>query len=151
MLPLKVGNFAEGNVCDSSRKVRWISDLSAQLAFDPIYKFLSIKCIPQMQKTTIPYSQFMWNPLLKRMYQMNITASKTEEGIDWSLTTHQKRPYIKSFGNILIVRGNEMETADKTDFEQSLLYSSKNFLDPLNFWWHKKPCFGLEKSVTLVR
>lgn len=120
-----------------------LTDLHTQLCPHPSFKLLSLKSIPQMPERSHAYSKYLWTGLLKHLRQMLITDSPIEEGMDWSLQLEKNhRPlfsyssynrervsYIhhginKSLANLLILRGNELDTADITPFHDAHLYTS---------------------------
>lgn len=119
-----------------------IGDLCSQLCAHPDYKVISVRSIPWMPDQCHAYSSHLWAGLLKHLRQMLITDSPLEEGMDWSLLldsaqkpplcTYQKsgservsfaRGVNKSVANLLILRGNELETADWSPFCDRRLYS----------------------------
>lgn len=148
-----------------------LSDLTASLTPHPDYKLLTIKSIPQIPEHSLPYSSFRWSGLLKHLRQMLITDSPTEEGMDWSLQStssasslaaysrvgpHERVSYPhhgvnRSLANLLILRGNQLETAEPSLFLDSNLYC--NWMHPSQYcsmWCHPLKFDKYEKMCSLV-
>lgn len=121
-----------------------ISDLQSQLCPHPDYKFLSVKNVPQMPERSHAYSRYLWSGLLKNLRQMLITDAPIEEGVNWTMqlesgddptsslfsyrrdepqkVAHVHHGVNKSLANLLILRGNELDTADVSPFCDPRLY-----------------------------
>lgn len=118
-----------------------IGDWCAHLCSHVDYKVVSMKSIPWMPDQCHAYSSHLWAGLLKHLRQMLITDSPVEEGMDWMLPLdHKQKPFCtyqslgservnfvrglnKSVANLLVLRGNELETADWSLFNDPRLYS----------------------------
>ena len=142
-----------------------LGDLASKLTPHPEYKFLSVKSVPQVPDSSRVYSTFRWAGLLKHLKQMLITDSPTEEGMDWSLQpTSSSHPMAscsgaespsrgvnRSLANLVVMRGNELSTADPTVFHDPALYCSW-VPQPMTctVWYHQHHFNGYEKSCSLV-
>ena len=118
-----------------------IGDLCTQLCSHGDYKVVSVKSIPWMPDQCHAYSSHLWAGLLKHLRQMLITDSPLEEGMDWSLfLDYVQKPFCtyqesstervkfvggvnKSVANLLLLRGNELASADWSPFRDRRLYS----------------------------
>ena len=118
-----------------------IADLCSQLCSHGDYKVVSVRSIPWMPDQCHAYSSHLWAGLLKHLRQMLITDSPLEEGMDWTMPVDSaQRPFCtyqrsghervsfsrgvnKSVANLLVLRGNELETADWSPFHDRRLYS----------------------------
>ena len=150
-----------------------MSDLVTSLCPHPLYKFLSVKITPQMVDSTHAFTHYLWSGLLKGLKQMLLTNSVTEEGMDWSVRTpanqsihntsercknalgslecgYSRRPNI-SLANLLVLRGNDLESADVGMFREPSLYSSHAPLCRKCSVWCSPSSFNkYEKCCTLV-
>lgn len=120
-----------------------LSDLQGHLCPYPDYKLLSVKNIPQMPERSHAYSRYLWSGLLKHLRQMLITDAPTEEGMDWTMqlesgsrisslfsyrrdgpqrVAHVHCGVNKSLANLVILRGNELDTAEVSPFHDPQLY-----------------------------
>lgn len=157
-----------------------LSELQAHLCPRKDFKFVTLKSIPQIPDRSQAYSSFLWSGLLKHLRQMLMTDSPIEEGMDWSknLVTGQQPPpssvlyeqdtgcssasqshkvtpvhhgINKSLSNLLILRGNELSSADPSLFYDSRLYSqSVPKSCTCSVWCSDHGFNGYEKSCTLV-
>ncbi len=138
-----------------------LSDLVRGLSPHPQYKILSLRSIPQIPKASHDYSRFLWAGLLKHLRQMLITDSPTEEGMDWGVAV----PVAQATGagldfrgdinislaNLLILRGNELCSVDKTMLSAPPLYSNHTpFSCTCSVWSSTHPFNHYEKCCTLV-
>lgn len=92
------------------------------------YKLLTMKNIPQMPESSIQFSTFQWHGLLKHLRQMLIADAAMEEGIDWQVKVGDETPrggakHNQSLANFLVLRGKDVNTAETTTFEDSMLYA----------------------------
>lgn len=143
------------------------SDLVTSLCPHPLYKFLSIKTIPQILDSTHAYTHYLWAGLLKSLRQMLLTDSPTEEGMDWSVTPPNQGPRIRgrgschsngggsrvnmSLANVLILRGNDLDQADVSIFHEPRLYSGHAPASHTCSAWCSSHAFNkYEKCSTLV-
>ena len=118
--------------------------------------------------------RFLWSGLLKHLRQMLITDAAVEEGMDWSLRleTSRQQPLFsyrggggersqrvsfmprgvnKSLANLLILRGNELDTANVASFQEPQLYT--NWVPSAHrckVWSNKQSFNKYEKCCTLV-
>ena len=156
-----------------------LSELQAILCPRKDYKFVTVKSIPQVPDRSQAYSSFLWSGLMKHLRQMLITDSPIEEGIDWtkSLGGQDAPPSFvsydqstghsctiqsdkiaqihhginKSLSNLLILRGNELQSADPSPFYDPRLYSqSVPKSCTSSVWCNNRSFNGYEKSCTLV-
>jgi tubulin delta len=131
-----------------------LSALSSVLCPHPQFKFLSVKTIPQVPDSSQPYSRFMWAGLLKHLRQMLITDSSTDEGMDWALhppSTFSGRRINTSLSNVLILRGNELDSADTSVLSDPQLYSRCTPSSCTCSVWGSNQAFNhYEKCCTLV-
>ena len=158
-----------------------LSELQAHLCPRKDFKFVTLKSIPQIPDRSQAYSSFLWSGLLKHLRQMLITDSPIEEGMDWSknlgpgqgtppssvLYTEQDTGHLsasqshkimqvhhginKSLSNLLILRGNELSSADPSPFYDSRIYShSVPKSCTCSVWCSNHGFNGYEKSCTLV-
>ena len=157
-----------------------LSELQAHLCPRKDFKFVTLKSIPQIPDRSQAYSSFLWSGLLKHLRQMLITDSPIEEGMDWSKNLgvgHTSPPSSvsyeqdtghtcasqshkimqihhginKSLSNLLILRGNELPSADPSPFYDSRLYSQTVPRScTCSVWCSNRGFNGYEKSCTLV-
>ena len=155
-----------------------LSDLVTSLCPHPHYKFLTLKTIPQMPDSTHAYSHFLWAGLLKHLRQMLMTDSPTEEGMDWGVALptmgsdfrsdgsgfvgngsclhgdgsgFRGNGINKSLANLLILRGNELNTVDRSSLSDPRLYSGHAPSSCTCSVWCCKHSFNrYEKCCTLV-
>ena len=150
------------------------SDLVASLCPHPLYKFLSIKTIPQILDSTHAYTCYLWAGLLKSLRQMLLTDAPTDEGMDWNVMPfacqsphptnnagrggcgsrahgHHRGGFNVSLANLLILRGNNLENADVGMFHEPALYSSHSPRSCTCSVWCSSHSFNrYEKCCTLV-
>lgn len=149
------------------------SDLVTSLCPHPMYKFLSIKTIPQILESTHAYTHYLWAGLLKSLRQMLLTDAPTEEGMDWSVMASAYRsPHPVSRGgcgghdhrsdfarvkanvslaNLLVLRGNDLDSADVGMFREPALYSSHTpYSCTCSAWCSPRTFNKYEKCCTLV-
>ena len=129
------------------------------------FKLLSLKNSPQIPQQSQAYSRHRWAGLLKHLRQMLITDAPIDEGMDWTVeptpSPHHPPPlthptptpsYInRSLANLLVLRGNELETADPAIFLEPQLYAPWTPASGRCTTWcgsHALNCY--EKSSTLV-
>ncbi|KAM9853630.1 tubulin delta chain [Aulostomus maculatus] len=137
-----------------------LGELVSALACHPEYKLLSVSTIPQMPRSSIAYSTFIWPALLKHLRQMLISNAKMEEGIDWQVrppaASERTRTltgpgFNTSLANLLVLRGKDVFSAETGDFEDAALYTSwLSSHDAFNVWKSSVPFNKYEKSATLV-
>ena len=155
-----------------------LGDLQEHLCPRKDFKFVTLKSIPQIPDRSHAYSSFIWSGLLKHLRQMLITDSAIEEGMDWSkrvdrgLSTPSSVSYEpevagswsqgrkitqihhginKSLANLLVLRGNELQSADVSSFFDNRLYSqSVPKSSTCSVWCSEHGFNGYEKSCTLV-
>lgn len=136
-----------------------ISDLVTSLCPHPLYKFLSIKTVPQILDSTHAYTRYLWTGLLKSLRQMLLTDSPTDEGMDWNVMPSPDRGPHRNFAgginvslaNVLILRGNDLEQADVSTFRESHLYSSHApSSQACSVWCSSRTFNKYEKCCSLV-
>ena len=127
-----------------------LSDLCLQLTPHPAYRFLSVKTVPQIPDKSHAYTTDLWPGLLKRLKQMLITNSATDEGMDWSLKPHPIGE--KSIANLLIVRGKDSESVSTESFSENDIYCKWMRQSSLRFssWCSPVSFNKYEKSCSLV-
>jgi len=141
-----------------------LSEAVTSLCPHPQYKLLSLKSIPQMPENYHAYTNYFWAGLLKHLRQMLLTDAAITEGMDWTISTDQlsHQRYIpnldvtmdsfnRSLANLLILRGNELQTVNVASFQDAKLYSvnaSSRFC--LNSWVHWHHFNKYEKSASLL-
>lgn len=141
-----------------------LSDLVTSLCPHPHYKFLNVKTIPQMPDTTHAYSHFLWAGLLKHLRQMLITDSPTEEGMDWGVAAKAKvgpgcDKINRSLANLVILRGNELNSVDRRILSDPHLYSDLTpssctcsvWCSKYSFNRYEKCCTAISNSQSCVR
>lgn len=135
-----------------------LSALSSCLCPHTHFKFLSVKTIPQMPDSSHAYSRYMWAGLLKHLRQMLVTDSATDEGMDWCVAPptapHGGRGhhgFNVSLANLLILRGNELDTANAGVLSDRELYSSCSPPScTCSVWGSTQPFNRYEKCCSLV-
>lgn len=136
-----------------------LGDVISLLCPHQQYKFLSLKSIPQMPDTSHAYSRFLWAGLLKHLRQMLLTDSPTEEGMDWSVMPAETmksgcgfhRGINRSIANLLILRGNELESVNRDALLEPRLYSSHTPSSCICSVWCSNHMFNnYEKCCTLL-
>ena len=152
-----------------------LSSLQEKLCPNTSFKMVSLKTIPQVPERSQVYSKFLWSGLLKHLRQMIITNSPTEEGMDWShdlggqsasgerysrVQSSSAKQYgrdgsmdhfNKCLANLLVLRGNELKTADTALFSDPRLYSrSVPKSCTCSVWCGELGFHGYEKMCTLV-
>lgn len=141
-----------------------LSELVTSLCPHPHYKLLSLKSTPQMPDNYHAYTNYLWTGLLKHLRQMLLTDSAITEGMDWTVSADQPlcQRYIpnidvtldgfnKSVANLLILRGNELHTANVALFQDAKIYSpSVPTKSCLSSWVHWHHFNKYEKSASLV-
>lgn len=175
---LKFEHYSQPGTSNDSLLYRICSlnDFHEQLCPDPMYKILSLKSIPQMPERSHAYTRYLWSGLLKHLRQMLITDSPVEEGMDWTRDLGGQRSYQptstsgvmssrhsqynvvhthdnvnKSLANLLILRGNELNTADDSFFKDERLYSKIVPKSCTCSVWCSRHAFNkYEKTCTLV-
>ena len=147
-----------------------LQDVVTKLCSIPDFKLLSLKSIPQMPERSQAYTCYLWSSLLKHMRQMLVCDAPIEEGMDWSngsdaqksLYTYReddstKRAYYtprginKSLTNLLVVRGNGLESLETATFSDPSLYCQwvpQDFSS--NMWFSEHSFNKYEKSCTLL-
>lgn len=116
------------------------------------YKLLSLKSLPHIAEQSIPFSTFQWHVLLKRLKQMHLTNSCSDEGLDWSRSV--RGGDTKSLGNLLFLRGSEVTGLDNaafSGFRDPNLYTG--WIPPeerCRIWSTTRPFRKYEKSVSLL-
>lgn len=150
-----------------------LRDIQTQLCPLQDFKILSLKSVPQMPERSHAYSHYLWPGLLKHLRQMLVTDAPIEEGMDWSVgldkSSAQKSLYSyewddptkrafytptglnKSIANLVIARGNELETADLSPFMDHTLYCRWAPQEFACSMWASRHAFNkYEKSCTLL-
>lgn len=142
-----------------------LSDLVTSLCPHPRYRFLDVKTIPQMPDTRHAYSHFLWAGLIKHLRQMLITDSPTEEGMDWGVALPAVKeaavalPVTKrtsginwSLANLIILRGNDFESADVEMLSSDSRLYSCHAPSPrkCTVWCCRHSFNSYEKCCTLV-
>lgn len=141
-----------------------LSEAVTSLCPHPQYKLLSLKTIPQMPENYHAYTNYRWAGLLKDLRQMLLTDAAITEGMDWTISTDQLscKRYIpnldvtmdnfnRSLANLLILRGNELHTANVVSFQDAKLYSTSTpSRFSLNSWVHWHHFNKYEKSASLL-
>ena len=170
---LKFEHYSHSGTGDDGLLYRLCSlnDFHEQLCPDPSYKVLSLKSVPQMPERSHAYTCYLWSGLLKHLRQMLITDSPVEEGMDWTRDLGGQRSYVPTIGamssrhnqynshdivnrslaNLLILRGNELNTADDSAFKDERLYSKSVPKSCTCSVWCSRHGFNkYEKTCTLV-
>ena len=141
-----------------------LSEVVASLCPHPQYKLLTLKSIPQMPENYHAYTNYLWAGLLKHLRQMLLTDAAITEGMDWTVSIDQpsRQRYIpnldvnlgsfnRSLANLLILRGNELHTANVAPFQDTKIYSiSTPSKFCLNTWVHWHHFNKYEKSASLL-
>ena len=141
-----------------------LSNAVTLLCPHPQYKLLSLKSIPQMPENYHAYTNYLWAGLLKHLRQMLLTDAAITEGMDWTISTdhssHQRYvpnlditldSFNRSLANLLILRGNELNTLNVAPFQDAKIYSASTpskFC--LNSWVHWHHFNKYEKSASLL-
>ncbi|XP_077996264.1 tubulin delta chain-like [Glandiceps talaboti] len=151
----------ESGAHSSNLHTNHLGDLLTTLVPHPEYKLLTLKNIPQMSEKSLAYSTYTWSGLLKHLRQMLIANAAMEEGIDWQIkvrpdsrqtqhgfhgTTHSK-----SLANVLMLRGQDVQSADTSAFKEPSIYSS--WIPPhaaCSVWAQSRPFNLYEKSASLL-
>ena len=149
-----------------------LQDVQTHLCPSPDFKMLSLKSIPQMPERSQAYTRYLWSGLLKHMRQMLACDAPIEEGMDWTVGSgdsslpfftyetegesnrrarQTSRGMNKSLANILVVRGNELESVEKSIFYDRSLYCQWAPPDvSCRVWCSRRPFNKYEKSCTLL-
>lgn len=149
-----------------------LRDAQTKLCPSPDFKMLSLKNIPQMPESSQAYTRYLWPGLLKHLRQMLMCDAPIEEGMDWTMSSsetstslftygtggdHSRRAHQtsrginKSLGNLLVVRGNELESVEKSIFTDKSLYCKWALPDlACSVWCSKRTFNRYEKSCTLL-
>lgn len=150
-----------------------VSTLPSLLCPHGGFKLLSLKNIPQMPQRSQAYSRHRWAGLLKHLRQMLITDAPIDEGMDWTVeptpSPHHPPPHIppplthpshinRSLANLLVLRGNELETADPAIFLEPQLYTPwtptsarcTTWCDSHAFNWYEKSCTLVSNSQSCL-
>lgn len=123
------------------------------------YKILSLRSVPHLADSSIAFSTFNWSSLLKRIKQMHLTNFYVDEGMNWQVKPEQNvsgfaKTHNKSVGNLLILRGDEVNKLaqnDFRDFYDSRLYTSWIPQSELcHIWSMQRPFRKYEKTVSLL-
>ncbi|KAL9654323.1 hypothetical protein ABK040_010354 [Willaertia magna] len=119
------------NGCD----YQLLLDPIQQLCCHPAYKLINSRIIPQISNRAKDYSNFIWDGLLKHLYQMMIADSKIEECINWKVNVNDKRwdsVINKSIANLLILRGKDINTINYQQHVQPFLHPKlySSFIPP---------------------
>lgn len=136
-----------------------LSALSSFLCPHAHFKFLSVKTIPQIPDASHQYSRFMWAGLLRHLRQMLMTDSAMDEGMDWSVAPpiahtpsgcgHGR--INTSLANLLILRGNGLDSVDTSVLSDPGLYSKYTPASCTCSVWCSDQAFNrYEKCCTLV-
>ncbi|XP_005394031.1 PREDICTED: tubulin delta chain isoform X1 [Chinchilla lanigera] len=150
--------------CSFHYRTNPLGDLMEHLVPHPEFKMLGVRTIPQMSETSLPYSTFTWNGLLKRLRQMLISNAKMDEGIDWQvrpplpklpppgkMCLNREQHFNTSLANLLILRGKDVQNANLEGFRDPALYTS--WLGPADAFsaWKTPRAFNrYERSAALV-
>ena len=146
-----------------------LRDLHTTLSPSPDFKMLSLKSIPQMPERSQEYTRYLWPGLLKHLRQMLVCDAPIEEGMDWSVgnepskslftyggreeerVRYAERGTNKSLANLLVVRGNELESVEKSIFDDGSLYCKWAPRElSCSVWCSRRPFNRYEKSCTLL-
>ncbi|XP_036369090.1 tubulin delta chain-like [Octopus sinensis] len=134
-----------------------LGDMLQTLTPHPEYKLLMVKKTPQVSEKVAAYNSDTWTGLLKHLRQMQLADSATDEGINWSLSVNDDVPrgaavkYNRSLSSLLMLRGEQLATADTALFQDQRLYTPWT-LPELSFtkWYQPRSFQHYDKSATLV-
>ncbi|XP_028400545.1 tubulin delta chain-like [Dendronephthya gigantea] len=135
-----------------------ISDVLSNVCAHPGYKLLNILNIPVVPKTSLMYTSYNWDMLVKHCRQMLIANANMEEGINWSVklpkataTTNQVSAFNKSLSNQIFLRGKDANSVELSSFQEPQLYASwVPSYGRFHSAWQRN-CFNeIEQSVTLL-
>ena len=147
-----------------------LHDIQTKLCPFSNFKFLSLKSIPQMPEHSQAYTRYLWAGLLRHLRQMLVCDAPIEEGMDWSIGPKTQEPLYtyadvdsvnrvnrtprgvnKSLANLLVARGNELESLDTLPFREPSLYCRWAPPDLSCSVWCSEHHFNkYEKSCTLL-
>ncbi|XP_072163377.1 tubulin delta chain-like [Diadema setosum] len=136
----------------TSGRLPTLGDLLENMVSHPDYKLLTVYCVPQTSEASLPFSTFAWPGLLKRLYQMLITSSVVEEGLNWRAKPNSPHTN-RCINNHLILRGKEgSEVVDSlSPFTNPAIYSNWMPSESAFSSAHQPRQFaGYEKSACLV-
>ena len=156
--------FSKGSSEQFLYSMSSLHEVVTSLCSHPHYKLLTLKSIPQMPASYHAYTNYFWAGLLKHLRQMLLTDAAVTEGMDWTVSTQQPShqryiPHLditlgsfnRSLANLLILRGNELHTANVSSFQDAKIY---NINTPssfcLNTWVHWHQFNRYEKSASLL-
>lgn len=124
-----------------------LSDLCASLTPQPNFRFLSIKCFPQMPDRSHAFTNYLWAGLLKYLRQMVATDSPVEDGMDWT-----SRKVNKCLANLLVPRGRDLSPSDLDVFSRDeTFYVDWVPASMRHSVWHSPHPFNrYEKSCSVV-
>ncbi|XP_074642872.1 tubulin delta chain-like [Tubulanus polymorphus] len=126
-----------------------LASIMEDLVSHPGYKLLSLRTIPMMSDHSVEFSTFQWYSLIKHLRQMLIANAQMEEGIDWQVQVNSM--YNRCIGNLLVLRGKEIESANISSFRDKRLYSSwVPDSCALTIWKQQRQLRKYEKSATLL-
>jgi len=139
-----------------------LSGLIKHLCSHSSYKFMSLKTIPQMPASSIPFSTYNWTGLLKHLHQMLIADSNLEEGINWNIKVDDppppsgpySRPRVRniinrSLANLLILRGDSAYSTPSPSFSNPSLYTPWA-TNPFLLCAHEKKFHSYDKMAVLL-
>ncbi|KAK9820111.1 hypothetical protein WJX72_006233 [[Myrmecia] bisecta] len=110
------------------RRLGMLGDVVEHLCCHPGYRLLSLRAVPQMAAAAIDFTTFTWTAILRRLQQMLITGSVTEEGMDWNVKISsplERRARInKSLAALLTLRGQSAAEVDVASFSNPAMYPS---------------------------
>lgn len=149
---------------NSNGNAHLFDDGIQHLCSHPMLKMISVKSIPQIPSTSVPYSTYYWPAIIKRLYQMVVSRSKIEEGINWQADIEDGYIFlwgilivflvswrIKMASNLLILRGENDGNQDVSPFTNTNLYSKCTYSSGLQLWKQNHPYNMYEKTATLLR
>ncbi|KRW98947.1 Tubulin/FtsZ, GTPase domain [Pseudocohnilembus persalinus] len=109
-------------------KFQIIEDIQENLLLNPKYKIMSLSNIPQMPNQSMGFNNDQWSSLDKRLFQMGITNS-TEDQVNWNINPSSQNA-LKSFGNLVIVRGEDYNKyeIEKSQFLDKRIYRNERVI-----------------------
>ncbi len=168
-------NQTTASCYDSIYDMCSLSSLQEILCPTPSHKIVSLKTIPQIPEGSHAYTRNLWPGLLRHIRQMLITNSPIEEGMDWGHDIRDQRlqkptnpeqyeqfsveHFNKSLANLIILRGNELNSVDTSNFTDPRLYSksvpgcftNSVWCNGLSFRGYEKTCSLVSNSQGCVR
>ena len=111
-----------------------------------------MRSIPQIPDSSVVFTSHSWSALLKRLSQMALTGSSTEEGFSWSITPGGPGAHT-AVASMLFLRGegaHDYEHIVKSCALRNANFHASWIKDPLAVRFTPTPLMSRERSASLL-